>query len=214
MLLVAVTASCGIFRGKLPPRELYRLAEPDTSSLAIPLATRDGGRFAAAPLTGSLAIAPYRTPGIYGGQNIVYRLGEHQYGSYPSREWAMPLTLMLGRITERVLLTTPISQSPAVYEPPNRLSHPFTWQGTVREFEEVNRDRTVSVSVVLDVRIVRSQDDEVVWSGSRAIERPVPDPTILAIIEALSDATAEAVAQLAADARTALERSPPTAAIR
>ena len=210
-LLVALSASCGIFRGKLPPRELYRLALPDTSSLVIPLASTRDVPPDTGPLDGALAIAAYRTPGIYGGQSIIYRIGEHQYGSYPSREWAMPLTMMLGSITERVLATNPVSQSPAVYEPPTRLAHPFTWQGTVREFEEVNRDRSVFVSVVLDVRIVRSLDQAVVWSGSAAVEHPVPNPTMLAIVEALSDAAAEAVTRIATDARTALERAPPTA---
>ena len=211
-LLVAITASCGLFRGKLPPLERYQLALPDTSSLAIPLsATRDGLPAALAPLEGALAIAPYRTPGIYGGQSIVYRIGELQYGSYPSREWAMPLTLMLGSITERVLLANPISAEPAVYEPPTRLAHPFSWQGTVREFEEVNRGQDVFVSVMLEVRIIRSSDQAIVWQSSEKIERPVPQPTMLAIVEALSDVAAETIARLAMDARADLLRSPPTA---
>ena len=210
-LLVAVTSSCGLFQGTLPPRELYRLSDPDTSSLVIPLAATRDGAPVAGPLDGALAIAAYRTPGIYGGQSIVYRIGENQYGSYGSREWAMPLTMMLGSITERVLATNPISQQPAVYDPPTRLVHPFTWQGTVREFEEVNRERSVFVSVVLDVRIVRSLDQAVIWSGTAAVEHPVPDPTMLAIVQALSDAAAEAVTRLASAARDSLERSPPTA---
>lgn len=207
-----MTASCGLFRGKLPPLERYQLALPDTSALAMPLsAPLDGSPATRAPLEGSLAIAPYRTPGIYGGQSIVYRIGELQYGAYPSREWAMPLTMMLGSITERVLLTNPVSMSPAVYEPPTRVTHPFVWQGTVREFEEVNRGDDVFVSVMLEVRIVRTSDQAVVWHQSHKVERPVPEPTMLAIVEALSDVAAETVLRLAMSARADLLRSPPTA---
>lgn len=191
--------------------ELYRLTIPDTIANGQPLTIPLSRTTARAPLQGALAISPYRTEGIYGGQNIIYRIGDFQYGTYPGREWAMPLATMLGQITERVLIARPLSEEPAVFDPPTRLAHPYTWQGTVRQFEEVNRERDVFVAVELEVRLVRSADQTVVWTSSAKIERPVPEGTITAIIEALSAASADVVASLIADAQLALERTPPTA---
>ena len=210
LTFVLLTSACWQ-RGALPAREMYRLAVPDTVANGQPLTIPLSRLTPRAPLQGALAISPYRTEGIYGGQNIIYRIGEYEYNTYPGREWAMPLATMLGRITERVLIARPLSEEPAVFDPPTRLAHPYTWQGTVRHFEEVNRERDVFVSVEFEVRLVRSADQTVVWTGSAAIERPVPEGTMTAIIEALSAASADAVASLIADAQLALEQAPPTA---
>ena len=200
-LILLAAAAC--FRGSLPPLERYRLDMPDA-----PRGGSDSGPVprtrVAAVLDGSIAIAPYAAAGIYGDPNIVYRIGEGQYGSYPSREWALPLSMMLGQLTERVLAANPLSAEPATYAPPSRLAHPYEWQAAVREFEEVNRDRTVLVSVAFDVRLVRTADETIVWQGSEHVEQSVPDPTMPAIVQALSESAAEAVRRLVADARSVL----------
>lgn len=205
LILLGATAC---FRGSLPPLERYRLDLPDP-----PRSGFDSGPLSpmrAEPvIEGSIAIAPYAAPGIYGDPSIVYRIGESQYGSYPSREWALPLTLMLGQLTERVLAAQPLSTGPAVHSPPSRLAHPYEWQGTIREFEEVNRDRTVLVSVAFDVRLVRTADESIVWQGTEHVEQTVENPTMPAIVQALSESAAEVVTRLVIDARSALERSPP-----
>jgi hypothetical protein len=80
----------------------------------------------------------------------------------------------------------------------------------VREFEEVNRGNTVLAAVALDVRILRSTDDSVVWSGSQRLERVVPPPntTMDPIVNALSALAVEVVANLIDSARVSLRASP------
>lgn len=211
-LLLASTVGCTAIRNilnppPLPARELYRLNLTDTMSV---IATGSGN----ATLRGSIAIAPYEAPGLYGESGIVFRVGSSTYGAYPSREWALPLGEMLGTLTESVFKRAPISTEQAVYDPPSRNSHTFTWRGTVREFEEVNLGTAVSVTVRLDVKIVRSADDSLMWSGSARIERPVPPPTdrMENVVGTLSDAAIEVISKLGQQAAADLKGSPSTAA--
>jgi ABC-type uncharacterized transport system auxiliary subunit len=194
--VAAITSGCW-FTGRVPARELYRLSLPDT-------AASQAGLSSSAPLTGTLAIANYATPGIYGEPGIVFRIEESEYGAYPSREWALPLGEQLGVITERVLTRSPLSTEPAVYDPPSKRSQTYLWRGTVREFDEVDRGKLVLAAVRLDVRLVRADDDSIVWSGSASAERPVQDPNMSGIVQTLSALAEEVIADLANRARREL----------
>ena len=180
--------------GAEPPRELYRLTLPDTIA-----AGGDGG--SPTPLDGSLAITTYATPGIYGGAGIVFRRGDIEYGYYPNREWAVPLGEQLGVVTERVLTRAPLSRDRAVYDPPSRRAQTYIWRGTIREFEEVNRGNQVLAAVRVDVRIVRSADDSIVWSGSGRAEGPASSNNMAGIVRTLSTLADSVVSDLAGRAR-------------
>src|SRR5688572_15282874 len=119
----------GCFRGSLPVLRQYRLVVPDSTAEAHLL----NGSAYTPPLTGSLAILAYDAPGLYADRNIVYRVGETEYGTYPSSLWALPLEHMLGVITAQVLRTTPLSVEQTVFDPPSRRGYDYTWQGTIRE---------------------------------------------------------------------------------
>jgi ABC-type uncharacterized transport system auxiliary subunit len=202
--IAAAAGAAACFTGRLPPEELYRLALPDsavTTTTSTALTNPVGGA------RGSIAIAPYVAPGIYGNRSLVYRIDDNEYGTYPSREWALPVGTMLGLITQDVLRQRPISDDPPTYDPPSYRVHQYVWRGVVRELEEVDRGRAVFAAVQLDARLVRAKDDSVVWSGSARLERPVPKPTMPAIVAALSQLAAEAVTRLADEARGALARS-------
>ena len=195
--LVAVATSAACFRGTLPPLEYYRLEvrAPETTDLA----TGD-----APLLDGTVSIPAYRAPGLYGDASIAYRIGETQYGTYPSREWALPLGVMLGMATERVFEARPLSTGPAMFDPPSEQLATYVWRGTIREFEEVDRDSEVWAAVALDVQLVRTADAAVVWSGSIRREARVPEGTMPAIVRTLSHLAEQGIADLAAEARTAL----------
>lgn len=204
--LVAVLAASACIRGTLPARQYFRLSMPDS----VAAATRDSATVALA--TGTLGIAEYVTPGIYAGGGIAYRIGESEYGTYPSREWAIPLGQMLGVLTEGVLRRAPLTASPAIFNPPSLRSQTYVWRGTVREFEEVDRGRTVSAAVRIDASLVRSSDDSVVWSGSARREGAVPAPTMDAVVGTLSSLATETITALVAEADSALRRQAPSAA--
>lgn len=204
-----VASLLGCYRGKLPPLELYRLGMTNRSQLETPVSTP---RLILAP--GSVAIAPYQAPGVYGGRGIVFRIGDAQYGVYPTREWAVPVATMLGLVTEDVLRGAPLTRDGSIYDPPAYRENRYIWRGIVRELEEVDRGRSVFVSVRFDVRLVRALDDSVLWSGSARLERPVPKPTMTNIVDALSLASADVIAQLADQARAMLAREAASAAER
>ena len=189
----------GCFRGKLPPREFYRLA-----SAEAPVSAPQAG---SAPLSGTIAIKSYSTPGIYGSDLIVYRVGDARYGAYPSREWAIPLGEMLGAITERITRDARLTSGRVVYNPPPGRAGDFEWRGTVREFEEVDAPGSVSASGSLAAQLVRVADDSVLWTGSSSIVEPVRESRSMdSVVAALSTATGKAVARLTEDANATLRR--------
>ena len=195
LLLVA----SGCFRGRLPPREFYRLA-----SVEAPVSAPQPG---VAPLSGTIAIKTYATPGIYGSDLIVYRVSDAQYGAYPSREWAIPLGEMLGAITERVVRDGHLTSGRVSYKPPTARDEQYEWRGTVREFDEVDAPGSVSASVSLTAQLVRAADDSVLWSGSASIVEPVRESRSMdAVVSALSLATAKAIGRLTDDASATLRR--------
>ena len=205
----------GCFRGKLPPRELYRLRLPENADTS-PIADHDG-RGVVAP--GSVAIVPYVAHGMYGSRAIVYRIGDSEYGTYANREWALPVSMMLGMMTEDLLRARPLTTEQAIFDPPSPHTYTYIWRGIVRELEEVDREQTVYAAVRLDARLVRAADDSVMWSGSTRLERAVPDGTMPGIVNTLSQLTSEALTQLVDAARAAIPasaasavRSPPQAA--
>jgi ABC-type uncharacterized transport system auxiliary subunit len=196
LAVIGLGASC--IRGSLPAREYYRLAPPDS----VALVRREA---VAPPLAGSITIAHYDTPGIYGTGGIVYRVGVAQYGSYPSREWAIPLGEMLGTLTESVMRVRPLTSDQAVFDPGVTRGEEYAWRGAVREFDEVDEPGSVSAAVSLAVQLVRVADDSVVWSGfARAVEPVAVSRSMDSVVQALSTAAARVVARLVDDAATAL----------
>jgi ABC-type uncharacterized transport system auxiliary subunit len=155
----------------------------------------------------------YVAPGVYGDRNIVFRIDDSQMGSYPNREWAVPVPVMLGLITEDIFRARPLTSEAAVFDPPSPRAYTYVWRGLVRELEEVNRGSHVYAAVRFDARLVRGNDDSVLWSGSARLERPVPQGTMPAIVDALSQLATEAILQLQESARASLV-GPATSAVR
>ena len=207
-LAVASMAAC--IGGTLPPREMYRLAPMDTTAVARALAGVGG----TPALQGTLEVEPYTTSGLYGDVQIVYRIGEAQYASYTSREWAIPLSIMLATRTAEALQTASFTSGPVLAEPGGRVAHDYEWRGTVREFEEVDRGREVFAAVHLDGSLVRAADQSVLWRGSTRVERRVDQPTMNAIVATLSSLADSAIVDLARQAGRALQAPGAEAASR
>lgn len=204
--MLSFASAC--IRGTVPARELYRLRLPEPAGEVRPAVGAP-----AAALEGSIAIAPYETPGLYDERGIVFRVGESAYGVYPSREWALPLGEMLGMLTEPALAGARLAADGARYDPPSRRSHAFLWRGAVREFEEVNRGNDVLAAVHLEATLIRAETDSVLWNGSARRERAVAQPTMDRIVQTLSDLAAEVMAELARDA-AAKARAPSASTAR
>jgi hypothetical protein len=188
---------------------MYRLlpTAAETSTVTTPAAIVDLPE-------GSLAVARYITPGLYGQRGIVYRVGESGYATYPSREWAIPLGEMLGRRTADLLQEQPLLQGGALFDPPTRRAFTHLWRGTVREFEEIDRGNDVFVAVNLEASLIRVDDDSILWSGAARVERAVPDGTIEGIIAGLSSATDEVVFALLDSARVSIRQKSANGSVR
>jgi uncharacterized lipoprotein YmbA len=197
-LLAAGPAGC--LRGTLPPREYYRLSPADSVTNA-PRAV------SAPPLSGSVGVRVYDTPGIYGSGALVYRVGTTSYGAYPSREWAIPLGEMLGALTQEIVQRRGLTSGRVAFDAPDSKNQPYEWRGTVREFDEVDDPTAVSASVSLAAQLVRVADDSVIWSGVvRESQAVVEARRIESVVAALSAAASRAIARLADEAATDLRR--------
>ena len=192
----------GCFRGKLPAREFYRLHLPEPTD-SIAAAEHDALPAPRLP-AGGIAIVPYVTPGVYGDGNIVFRIDENSYGTYPNREWALPIATMLGVITEDVFRAHPLTRDMVVFNPPSPHSYAYVWRGMVRELEEVDRADHVYAAVAFDARLVRARDVSVLWTGSARLERLVPEATMPAIVSMLSQLSSEVIVQLQESARVSV----------
>ena len=209
-LYATLAMLAGCIHGKLPPQEYYRLHLPeptDSIAAATPEAT------APSLTAGGIAILPYVAPGLYGDRNIVFRVDDSSYGSYPNREWALPVSTMLGMFTEDIFRAHPLTRDPAVFDPPSPHAYAYVWRGLVRELEEVDRGQQVFAVVRLDARLLRAKDDSVLWAGSARLERLVPEGTMPAIVSMLSQLSAEVIAQLQEAARVAV-MGPAASAVR
>ncbi|HEX2778413.1 MAG TPA: ABC-type transport auxiliary lipoprotein family protein [Gemmatimonadaceae bacterium] len=203
LLPLIAALGCPLLGRNPPPRELYRLALPEALKIdSTRPAAVDGGNY---PLDGTLAITQYVAPGIYGDPGIVFRIDDTQYGSYPNREWAVPIGEQMGMLTERVLARMPLTAERAVFDPPSQRSQTYIWRATIREFEEVDRGSRVFAAVRIDARIVRASDDSILWSGTSHIERGARSSSMPGIVQTLSDLAAEAVTDLVTRARAELK---------
>lgn len=192
--------------GTEPPRYIYGLAQPDSMRAAEPRGT-DGQR--APALEGSLAIASYVTPGIYGERGIVYRRNETEYAVYQNREWKMDLGDHLALFTQNILWNRPLTAEPAIYDPPSRRAQTYLWRATVREFEEVDRPQGVFVAVRLDAALIRVANDSIVWSGTARAERQVGPPRLAdmnLVVQGLSEVAGEVITELVKQAEGSVGR--------
>ena len=107
-----------------------------------------------------------------------------------------------------------MAAGPVVSEPAANDGARYKWRGTVREFEEVNRGRRLLAAVHLDASIVRARDDSLLWHGSARAERAVGEPSMNAIVAALSDLADSVIIELAQQAGRALRSRSAAAAPR
>jgi ABC-type uncharacterized transport system auxiliary subunit len=113
---------------------------------------------------------------------------------------------MLGRRTADLLQERPLVRGGAMFDPPTRRAFTYSWRGTVREFEEIDRGSDVFVAVHLEASLVRIEDDSIVWSGGTRAERAVPAGTMEGIVAALSAATDEVMLALLDSAKVSIRQ--------
>jgi uncharacterized lipoprotein YmbA len=202
-ILLSPIASC--VRGTVPARELYRLRPTREAAAATPTSSPGDGLATAPAADDIISVEPYTTPGVYGDPQIVYREGETRYGTYPNREWALPLGTMLAGLTMETLRTQPGLAGRVQDGEPSGARRGLRWRGTVREFDEVDRAGLVFAAVRLDARLVRAADDFVLWSGTARAEGQVAESkNMTAVVDSLSSLAATAISRLARDAQPAV----------
>jgi hypothetical protein len=111
---------------------------------------------------------------------------------------------MLGVLAEGVPRRAPLTTGAAIFNPPSPSAQRYVWRGTVREFEDENLGSALSAAVRIEAALLRTADDSVPWTGSARRESPVSEPPMDAVARTRSSLAGEAVAELAAEAGSAL----------
>jgi ABC-type uncharacterized transport system auxiliary subunit len=124
---------------------------------------------------------------------------------------------MLGLIAARLAPSHGLTREAPLFDPPSPRAQTYLWRATVREFEEVNRGRQLSVAVRIDASIVRARDDSVVWTASLGRERAVTEgqdmPAVVRALSALATGVVQellgrAARELAVPAADSARRTP------
>lgn len=210
LLLAGALLSLAACARATPPLERYRLvpvlpgaagkaAAGKSGSAVRPVSSRKPAR---KPLA-TLRIDAYVTRGIYADRRIDYRTEDSRYGAYPNRQWALPLGTMLADITAEVVRSAARGRV-QVTGSADGSGAEYVWRGSVRRFEEVNRDERVHVAVQLDGALVRARDDSVLWQGTAQGERPVEADSMPAVVAAFSALGTETVTRMLRDAARAV----------
>ncbi len=196
LLATLVLASCG----GLPETYYYTLRIPP------PPATNDPKtRFV-------LGVERFRAREMLRDDRIVYYVTPTELNYYHNHRWSADPAAMLTDLTTRWLDEAGVFAAVTVL--PTRQPVDYVLKGRVLNFEEVDDEAGGHSRVTLELMLVRTGDQRVVWSSLRQMERPVQQKGIAGVVKAMNDSSEallrEALPQLAAQIeRDFKEQAPP-----
>lgn len=134
-----------------------------------------------------LGVERFRAPELLRDDRIVFyesptELNYYQYHRWGSDPATMLADLVVGRLSQAGVFRE-------VRRLPARGSVDYVLRGRVTNFEEVDYNGGVKGRVGLELILVRSSDQQVVWSGSRAVERAAEGKGVAGVVQALNVAS-------------------------
>ena len=150
------------------------------------------------PSTGKISLVVRSIGGRdpYDQERIVYRTSSYAFDLYNYHRWASPPGEQVTAWTRRYLRGSglfaqvfPNFDSPA----------DFVLDGTVQQFEEIDREKTWEAALSIDFWLVRSGGRTPVWFRSYAATQPAAKRNPEAIAEAMSRNLENILGRLAAD---------------
>ena len=144
----------------------------------------------------SLVVRPIGARDPYEQERIVYRSSAYAFDLYNYHRWASLPGEQVTAWTRRYLRGSGLF---AQVFPSSDSSADFVLDGTVQQFEEIDREKTWEAAISIDFWLVRSGERTPVWFQSYSATQPAAKRNPEAIAEAMSRGLENILGRLVAD---------------
>lgn len=142
-----------------------------------------------------LGVEHFRAPQMLRDDRIVYYVSPTEMNYYQYHRWsADPGSMLSDFVTQWLDGLGVFSQ---VRMLPSREQVDFRLGGRLLEFSEVDYQGGVKARVNLELRLVRTRDHRVVWTGKHEVETPVLEKGVAGVANAINTACTQLLQQLA-----------------
>ena len=171
-LLALLMAGCG---GKIPTTHYYTLKFPPPAAVTDPKT----------PMT--LTIEPFRAAMNLRDDRIMYYESPTEFSYYEYHLWNPDPATLLAELTRRHLNELAIFAH--VHLAPSHEHSDYVLRGHLLNFDELDYVPGGKARVALDLRLVRTRDEKVLWSDRREVERSIDGSGVAGVVDALSAAS-------------------------
>jgi ABC-type uncharacterized transport system auxiliary subunit len=178
LLVAAISAGCG----GVPQTHYYTLRTPPPPSARQ------------AKTSFVLQIEQFDAPEMLRDDRIVYYSSPTELNFSQYHRWSSSPTALLSELAVKYFAETGLFKG--VYSYPAPVHADYTLRGRLLDFAELNyeksengKGRKARAGLTLD--LVRTRDNEVVWSGRKEVEVPVGKKGMQSVVHALNTASQE-----------------------
>ena len=176
-VLGLLLALAGVACGGLPKIHYYTLPIPPPPEAGDPKTNL------------ILGVEPFRAVEVLRDDRIVYFESPTQLNFYEYHRWSSNPATMLTDLTIRRM--NMLGEFAGVRILPSRAPVDYVLRGRLLNFDEVDFDAQVKGRVVLELSLLRSRDNALVWSGIRQAESVAEGKGVPAVASALSAASGQ-----------------------
>lgn len=170
--LAIIMAGCG---GKIPSTHYYSLKFPPPTPPADPKTTK------------TLIIEPFRAAMSLRDDRIMYYESPTEFSYYDYHLWNPDPATLLAELTRRHLNELAIFAH--VHLAPSHEHSDYVLRGHLLNFDELDYVPGGKARVALDLRLVRTKDQKVLWSDRREVEHSIDGSGVAGVVDALSAAS-------------------------
>ena len=165
-----------------------------TIRLAAPPPSAAGSSSDQPAAAGQLGVALLQASHLLRQDRIVYFTQQSTLNFYHYHRWAESPASMVQAELIRRLQAAGVFGDVVSYRAQKGLD--YVLRGNLQAMEEVDSGTEVNARFALELQLVRQDDAQMVWSDSRACERPVAAKNVDAVVETLSGCVGETLDQL------------------
>ncbi len=156
--------------------------------------------------TSSLIVRSIGARDPYNQERIVYRSSAYTFDLYNYHRWASTPAEQVTTWTRRVLRGGGLF---AQVLPNTEGTADFILDGTIQQFEEVDKEKTWDAALSIDFWLMRPSDRTPIWFQSYSVTQPAAKRNPEAIAEAMSRALETVLGRLTTDLAPVVTRKTP-----
>ncbi len=157
-----------------------------------------------------VGVERFRAPDVLRDDRILYFESPTQLNFYSYHRWSQDPGALVAELAARRLDSMDVFSQVRLF--PSREPSDYLLKGRLLSFEEVDYEGAVKGRVGLELALVRTSDQKIVWSDTRQSERAAEGKGVEGVVNALNRSTAELLDQvlpgLAAEVERQFKESP------